>query len=381
MTDIIERMAHLDVPNDLLKTVDVDEVLKRFQRAFRKLDDLKKFRTEHERRNAVMRWWNNDDLENAQLDAQEVQAEFSKTLGQLMVISMLQARKLDGQQRQLASQQTEIHKLSERIGSHASELAAEHSRLFEQGEELNRLVRDALDIQYSMETERKLIAIASQVATSKDALVAAFDGKLAEAHGLAEQTRQLAAESFERITSRVEQRTAALEAQSAERVAAVERQTVAAMSEMEQVVGAVADRLSTATTEQRGELKAAREEIGRLNQVVAGVLETKTAERIGALEARTAAAMRGMEQGVQTMADNLSTATTEQRGELKTAREEIGRLNQVVTEVREALAAQQAALQETRQRAADQAHKTFLSIAAVSACAAVAIGIVYVVLA
>lgn len=319
MTDIIERMAHLDVPNDLLKTVDVDEVLKRFQRAFRRLDDLKKFRTEHERRNAVMRWWNNDELENAQLDAQEVQAEFSKTLGQLMVISMLQARKLDGQQRQLASQQTDIHKLSDRIGSHASELAAEHARLFEQGEQLNRLVRDALDIQYSMETERKLIAIASQVATSRDALFAAFDEKLAEAHGLAERTRQLAAESFERITSHVEQRTAALEAQSAERVAAVQRQTAAAMSKTEQ--------------------------------------------------------------GVRAMADSLSAATTEQRGELNTAREEIGRLNQMVAEVREALAAQQATLQETRQRAADQARKTFLSIAAVSACAAVAIGIVYVVLA
>lgn len=211
MTDIIEKMAQLDVPEELVGTVNVDEILQRFRRAFSRLDDLKKIRSGHEQRNFVGRWWYNDELETAQLNAQEIQAEFSKTLGQLMIISMLQARKIESQQGLLIEQQVKITGLSTSIDRHTQSLANEHARLFAQGEELKRLVKDALDIYYAQESERKIIEIASRVEKSKDDLIAAFDERLVAVRAEAQEMEQMSEATIVRLNEQFDHRTTSLD--------------------------------------------------------------------------------------------------------------------------------------------------------------------------
>lgn len=331
MADIIEKLAQLDVPKELLGNVDVDEVLNRFRRIFRQLDDLKKFRTEHEQRNVVMRWLNSDQLETAQLNAQQIQAEFSKTLGQLMVISMFQARKLESQQGQLLTQQGEIKKLSESIDRHTAALADEHAKLFEQGEEVKRLVKDSFDIQYTLDTERKLIAIALQVTKSKDDLVAAFDQKLTEMGALAERTERAAAERIEWLTERFDQREKAFHARARE----------AAESQAEHY----------------------------------RALEATGLERLSVIERDVAAKLQASAEWEQSAAQEWNAEAERRERGRQAAQMEIDKLSHDLAELRTASAAQQVALATTKQWAEDKVHRLRVSMWAIALCAAAGIGV------
>lgn len=331
MADIIEKLAQLDVAKELLGNVDVDEVLNRFRRIFRQLDDLKKFRTEHEQRSMVMRWWNNDQLETAQLNAQQIQAEFSKTLGQLMVISMFQARKLESQQGQLLIQQGEIRKLSESIDQHTAALADEHAKLFEQGEEVKRLIKDSLDIQYTLDTERKLIAIASQVTKSKDDLVAAFDQKLTEMGALAEQMERVAGERIERLTEHFDQREREFHARARDE--------------------------AESRAEQYRELEAA------------GL------ERLSTVERDVAAKLQASTEREQSAARELKAHAEHREYDRQAAQMEIDRLSHDLVELHSAFAAQQVALQTTKQWAEDKVRRLRGSMWAIAVFAAAGVGV------
>ncbi len=122
MSKVIAQLASIVPSDDLLARIDIAEVYEKFHSTFKRLDDFKRVRDEHEQRSFLGRLFNRGELKNAQLDAQEVQAEFSKTLAQLMVISSLQAQQLTEQQGQLADQQ-------KALDAKAGELARQNMRL------------------------------------------------------------------------------------------------------------------------------------------------------------------------------------------------------------------------------------------------------------
>lgn len=186
MTDLIRDIANIDVPNDLLDQIDVTDVLERFRQKFKRLDDLKKFREEHEQRNFISRWWNNDELDNAQLNAQQLQAEFSKSLGQLMVISMLQSQRLEQQQLQMSRQQDQIQLQASRILAHTHALDVQHGELSKQAAELKKLVEDYFELRgLTQEGAKKLIAIANEVKGTRDELLSSFGARMDEAQAFA----------------------------------------------------------------------------------------------------------------------------------------------------------------------------------------------------
>jgi hypothetical protein len=92
MTQIINELATIEVSEEMLQQLDIDRIYQSFSENYRKLDNLKNTRSAHEDRSWIGRWWNSDELRDAQLDSAEVQAEFSKAIGQLMVISIMQSR-------------------------------------------------------------------------------------------------------------------------------------------------------------------------------------------------------------------------------------------------------------------------------------------------
>lgn len=175
MSQIINQLATIELSNEVLQRLDIGSVYQNFNENYRKLDNLKNFKSEYEKKNAVMRWWHNDTLQDAQLDSAEVQAEFSKTIGQLMMLSILQSKKLFEQQTQLNEQQGKLKSQADGIAEHAGELQNQHRVLAEQSEKLETLVHEYFELKGLTEDgAQKLINIAQEVKATKDGMLQEF---------------------------------------------------------------------------------------------------------------------------------------------------------------------------------------------------------------
>lgn len=175
MSQIITELATIEVSNEVLQQMDIGGIYQSFSKNFRELGDLKNFRTEYEKKNRLMRWWHNDKLLDAQLDSAEVQAEFSKTIGQLMMISIMQSKKLSEQQTQLNDQQGRLKTQADGIAEHAAELQEQHQVLAEQSQRLETLVREYFELKgLTEEGAQKLIEIAREVKATKAQMLEEF---------------------------------------------------------------------------------------------------------------------------------------------------------------------------------------------------------------
>jgi hypothetical protein len=179
MTELIQRMSQVQVPDDLLRQVNMDGLIDDFRKNFKRLDDFKKTRSRHEDRNFLSKWWNSDELKNAQLDAVETQAAFSKAIGQLMVLSIVQSQRLQSQQEQLSSQQDVIKDQTQRIERHTLELHEQQELLAKQNTDLEKLVNDYFELRgLTQEGAKKLIAIANEVQSTRDSLLRSVEESL-----------------------------------------------------------------------------------------------------------------------------------------------------------------------------------------------------------
>lgn len=175
MSNIINDLASIEVSNEALHRLDVDGIYQDFSRNYQRLDDLKRFRKDFDNKNALMRWWHNDKLKDAHLDSAEVQAEFSKTIAQLMMISIMQSKKLAEQQVQLNEQQGNLRRQADGIVKHAGELQKQHHVLAEQAVQLETLVHEYFALKGLTEDgAQKLIDIACEVKATKDKMLQAF---------------------------------------------------------------------------------------------------------------------------------------------------------------------------------------------------------------
>lgn len=176
MSQIINELATIEVSNEVLQQLDIGGVYQSFSKNYRKLDDLKNFRSDYEKKNRFVRWWHNDKLRDAQLDSAEVQAEFSKTIGQLMMISIMQSKELSEQQTQLNDQQGKLKTQADGISGHAAKLEEQHQVLAEQSKRLETLVHEYFALKgLTEEGAQRLIEIASEVKLTKDGMLREFE--------------------------------------------------------------------------------------------------------------------------------------------------------------------------------------------------------------
>lgn len=175
MSQIINQLATIELSDEVLQGLDIGSIYQNFNKNYRNLDSLKNFKTEYEKKNAVMRWWHNDKLQDAQLNSAEVQAEFSKTIGQLMMLSIMQSKKLSEQQTQLNEQQGKLKSQADGIAEHAGELQNQHQVLAEQSEKLETLVHEYFELKGLTEDgAQRLITIAQEVKATKDGMLQEF---------------------------------------------------------------------------------------------------------------------------------------------------------------------------------------------------------------
>lgn len=230
-SQLIESMASVTVSRDMLEKVDINNLVNEFKHDYDKLDDLKKFRQRHEDRNAISRWWNNDELEDAQLNAAELQASFSKKLGQLMVISIAQSQQLNKQQTELAEQQQTIKAQTAQLARNDTQLEGQHQRLEKQNLELEQLVREYFALKGLTEKgAKKLIEIAQEVQQTRDDLLEQFDKRMA----LLNETYKLIDAAMERLKKEQAQSLADFRAEAEHRHETLQQQTQETLTSLKQ---------------------------------------------------------------------------------------------------------------------------------------------------
>ncbi|MDP2804703.1 MAG: hypothetical protein Q8O24_02060 [Gallionellaceae bacterium] len=181
MSEIIHAMAQVQLPADLLQQIDMDVLLKNFKDNHKKLGDFKKIRDKHEKRNIFSSWWNNDEIEDAQLSAVEVQAEYSKAVGQLMVLSIVQSQYLEKQQILLSEQQKTIRTQTNNIERHNNLLEEQHKDLAAKSTEIKNLLDHYFELKgLTRDGAQQLVAIANDVKGTKAILEKSVDTKLAD---------------------------------------------------------------------------------------------------------------------------------------------------------------------------------------------------------
>ncbi len=250
MSNVIAQLAST-VPSDaLLAQIDIAEVYDKFHSTFKRLDDFKRVRDEHEQRSFLGRLFNRDELKNAQLDAQEVQAEFSKTLAQLMVISSLQGQQLTEQQGQLANQQKNLDAKAEELARQNMRLEQHQAVIKQQATGLRQYVTDLLKVQgLTDEHGEMLISIAKDVMETRDRLLADFDNRMQQVQRELEEQQQSLRGILEEQASTSEQRFTqlqqAVDSTLDQRLTAVEQGLLAALDEQRREATDQTEQLNT----------------------------------------------------------------------------------------------------------------------------------------
>lgn len=186
MSEFINEIAKIEVPQDIVNHVDIKGLLENFRKNFKRLDEFRDTRDQHEKRGVGKKIWDfirmDETLEDAQLDAVAVQADFSKAIGQLMVLSIMLSQKLDEQQLKLASQQETIKKQTIRIEDQTLSLEEQQQKLEQQNLDLEKLVNDFFELKgLTQEEAKKLIDIANDVKSIKVKLIASVEASLSDA--------------------------------------------------------------------------------------------------------------------------------------------------------------------------------------------------------
>ncbi|EWH10110.1 hypothetical protein DS2_09197 [Catenovulum agarivorans DS-2] len=181
LKQVVQSMSQVSIPQEILNKVDMKNLLQGFSDDYKKLDDLKKARSQHEDRSMIGRWLNNGELENAQLDAAELQASFSKKLGQLMVISVAQSQQLHQQQVDLSGQQKIIKKQTEQLADNDENLKTQQLSLEQQNVKLENLVNEYFELKgLTQDGALQLIKIANEVKETKEYLANDFEIRMQE---------------------------------------------------------------------------------------------------------------------------------------------------------------------------------------------------------
>ncbi len=215
MTELIRQMSKIQVPEDLLRQIDVEGLINDFRKNFKRLDDFRKTRSVYENRGFWKKLGDaitfDDTMENAQLDAVETQAAFSKAIGQLMVMSIVQSQRLQQQQEQLSTQQEIIKDQTQRIERHTFELQDQHELLAKQNSDLEKLVNDYFELRgLTQEGAKKLIAIANEVQGTRDALLRSVDESLERVSKQVNDELHQAAENASSFKDHISQEIAGL---------------------------------------------------------------------------------------------------------------------------------------------------------------------------
>ncbi|MCK0746233.1 hypothetical protein [Chromohalobacter nigrandesensis] len=212
MSNVIAQLAKTQPPKELLQHIDINDIYEKFHETFKRLDDFKDIRDKHEQRGFLGRLFNGKELKDAQLDAHELQAEFSKTLAQLMMISTMQSQQLVAQQNQLGQQQGDLKEKAESLANHTRKLEEHQNSISQQATELRQYVTNLLNVQgLTAEHGQQLIDIAEEVTATKDRLLEEFTARVQEIDAALVAQQESSQAEIDRVHAELQERLAVSE--------------------------------------------------------------------------------------------------------------------------------------------------------------------------
>jgi len=249
---LVKSMADVAISEDVLQAVDMKGLLQGFSTDYKKLDDLKSARAKHESRNFISRWLNSGELERAKLDAAELQASFSKKLGQLMVLSVVQSKQLASQQDDLAMQQELIHEQTQQLAENAEEIKQQQTKLSEQNKKLEQLVNEYFELKgLTQESAIQLIKIANEVKQTKDELLATVDQQIIDIN----QSHRIMQQDLTENIAKVELSQSRLRSEVESELDAHEREVAAAIKQSFEEVSQIQSNIYQSLAETENQVK------------------------------------------------------------------------------------------------------------------------------
>lgn len=182
MSEIISQIAQINVPQDVLQNADFDGIVNDFRRHFRRLDDFQRLHGPVGTHDSLQPLWqaiaSGDRPDTSDLEV----SALSKTLGQLIVLSVVQSQQLQRQQDALGSQQTATRTLQQKV-KQAHTLLAEHQQA--QGVhsgEMQQVMHQLLDVRNELVATTQRVTEATQdTRKTREALQAQLQQALTEA--------------------------------------------------------------------------------------------------------------------------------------------------------------------------------------------------------
>lgn len=185
MSELINQMAAVELPQEVLDQVEIGNIVAEFKRNFQRLDDFKKIRDEHNQRGSLKKIWDfftlDSTLKDAQYDATEVQSSFNKSIGQLMALSIAQSQALTRQQQALLDQQGRIKQQTSRLEDQAIIIESQQADLSSQSIQLQDTLSKFIELKgFTQDELLKFVAIANDVKTVRDNMLRSVSESLSE---------------------------------------------------------------------------------------------------------------------------------------------------------------------------------------------------------
>jgi len=145
------------------------EIMRELSENFPKLGDFKATREKHEASSFLSRWWNQDELKNAELDSIELQEKMAELMVKMIVLQMHTQHEIAAQQSKLAEQQQALENQAREIIEANEKIAFQQGELSRQQSELKNLVENYFELKgLTAEQGAKLIQYAKKIEAAKD---------------------------------------------------------------------------------------------------------------------------------------------------------------------------------------------------------------------
>lgn len=147
MSEIISQIAQINVPQDVLQNADFDGIVNDFRRHFRRLDDFQRIHGPVGMHDSLQPLWQAIAAGDHRPGTSDLEVSaLSKTLGQLIVLSVVQSQQLQRQQDDLASQQATTRSLQQKLKQQQATLAEHHQAQGTHRGELQQVMLQLLEL-------------------------------------------------------------------------------------------------------------------------------------------------------------------------------------------------------------------------------------------
>lgn len=163
MSEIISQIAQINVPQDVLQNADFDGIVNDFRRHFRRLDDFQRIHGPVGMHDSLQPLWQAIAAGDHRPGTSDLEVSaLAKTLGQLVVLSVVQSQQIQRQQDALGSQQTATRTLQQKVKQAHTTLAEYQQAQGVHSGEMQQVMHQLLEVRNGLVATTQRVTEATQ---------------------------------------------------------------------------------------------------------------------------------------------------------------------------------------------------------------------------